>query len=651
MPQLNSVLVANRGEVARRVLRACRARGLATVAVFSDADEASPHVREADTAVRLPGSTPAETYLRGDLLVAAALAAGADAVHPGYGFLAEDPGFARAVLTAGLTWIGPPPAAMEAMASKLRAKALMAAAGVPVLPGRDVTDLDEAALHGAAGEIGYPVLVKASAGGGGRGMRVVPGPDDLLGAVKSAQHEALSAFGDGTVFLERYVERPRHIEVQVVADTHGQVVALFERDCSVQRRHQKVVEEAPSPAVSPELRARLTEAALTATRAVDYAGVGTVEFVLDRGGSFAFLEMNTRLQVEHPVTELVTGLDLVALQLLVAAGEPLPPEVAAATITGHAIEVRLYAEDPVAGFLPTSGTLHRFALPDTVRVEAGVETGSVVSTFYDGLLAKLIAHAPTRDQAARLLADALQRSQIHGVLTNRDLLVRLLRSPEFRRGAVDPSFLERSDLAGLGRPLAEDRACRLHAVAATVAQASTRPGAGHWADKFPPGWRNVPSQLETTSYDGIVVAHAFRRGGLIIEVDGVRWESLRLLAASATEVDLEVDGLRRRYAVHRVGATSYVDSALGSTAMSEDERFVLPGSQLSAGSLQAPMPGTVLTVAVRLGDAVTAGQVLVVLEAMKMEHPVRATAAGQVTELYARVGAQVDAGSVLAVVG
>jgi acetyl/propionyl-CoA carboxylase alpha subunit len=383
--------------------------GIETVAVFSDADADLPHAREADVAVRLPGSTPADTYLRGDLVVAAALRVGADAVHPGYGFLSEDAGFARAVLDAGLVWVGPPPAAIEAMGLQARRQAADGAGGVPCLVGVDATGMTEEQLLAAADDVGYPVLVKASAGGGGRGMRIVRAADELLAAVTGAGREAASAFGDGTVFLERYVEHPRHLEVQVMADQHGQCVALFERDCSVQRRHQKVLEEAPAPGLPDEVRELLLTSAVAAARAVDYVGAGTVEYVLAPDGTLSFLEMNTRLQVEHPVTELVTGLDLVALQLLVADGHPLPPEVLAPTVRGHAIEARLYAEDPVRGFLPQTGTLHRFEVPtgEGVRVDSGVESGSVVGVHYDPMLAKVIAHGATRAQAAGRLAASL----------------------------------------------------------------------------------------------------------------------------------------------------------------------------------------------------------------------------------------------------
>src|SRR4051812_47050692 len=453
---IRKLLVANRGEIAARIIRTARAMDIATVAVFSDPDADAPFVAAADEAVRLPGAAPGETYLRGALVVAAARATGADAVHPGYGFLSENAGFARACAEAGLVFVGPSPEAIEAMGSKTAAKERMAAAGVPVLQGTVVgadDQLDLEALAGAAADIGYPVLVKAAYGGGGRGMRIVQGASGLAEAVAAARREAAAAFGNGTVFLERFVERPRHVEVQIVGDTRGTVVHLFERECSIQRRYQKIIEEAPSPAVSPELRAELGAAAVAAAKAIDYVGAGTVEFVLDRSGRFFFLEVNTRLQVEHPVTELVTGLDLVRVQLQVADGEPLPDEVTGASITGHAVEVRLYAEDVPAGFLPVTGTLHRFAVPALpgVRVDAGVADGSVVGVHYDPMLAKVIAHGPTRDAACRRLARALAEARGHGVTTNRDPLVGILREGEVRRGGIDTGYLERHDPAELSR--------------------------------------------------------------------------------------------------------------------------------------------------------------------------------------------------------
>ena len=456
------LLIANRGEIAARIIRSAHALGLATVAVYSDPDADAPYVTLADEAVRLPGAAPAETYLRGDLIIAAAAATGADAVHPGYGFLSENAAFARACADAGLTFVGPAPETIAAMGDKVAAKAAMAAAGVPVLPGMTVTSDDD--LSAATERVGFPLLVKAAFGGGGRGMRLVASPAELAEAVTSARSEAASAFGDGTVFLERFVTDPRHVEVQILGDTAGTVVHLFERECSIQRRYQKIVEECPSPAVDAGLRAALAAAAVTAGQAIGYTGAGTVEFVLDRDGSFYFLEMNTRLQVEHPVTEEVTGLDLVELQLRIAEGEPLPAQVREARIEGHAIEVRLYAEDVPAGFVPATGTLHRFAIPAApgIRVETGFRDGSVVSPHYDAMLAKVIAHGRTRADAARRLARALDRAEIHGVTTNRGLLVAILREPDFLAGGhrhrlPDPSRPRRPGRArreGHGHPRA-----------------------------------------------------------------------------------------------------------------------------------------------------------------------------------------------------
>jgi acetyl/propionyl-CoA carboxylase alpha subunit len=658
---MKRLLVANRGEIARRIFRTCRAMGIECVAVFSDADADAPFVTEADAAVHLPGSAPADTYLCADLLIAAAQRTGADSVHPGYGFLSEDASFARAVTAAGLTWVGPPAEAIAAMGSKLAAKALMEKAGVPVLAGVDTTGLTPSQLEAAAADIGYPVLVKASAGGGGRGMRVVGVPAALVAAVDSAHREAQSAFGDGTVFLERYVERPRHIEVQLMADAHGQVVALFERDCSVQRRHQKVLEEAPSPAVDEALRTQLCEAAVAAARAVSYTGAGTVEFVVAPDGSPAFLEMNTRLQVEHPVTELVTGLDLVRLQLLVAQGLPLPPEVATARMTGHAVEARLYAEDPTRDYLPATGTLHVFEVQpvEGVRVDSGVESGSVVGPHYDAMLAKVVAHGATRLEASARLAAALAGARLHGLRTNRELLVRVLRSPAWRDGDVDTSFLERHDPAELGRPLTGAHAVRLHAVAAALASAAGRRTTASVQPGLPSGWRNVASDLQRTSYevdggevdgDRVEVGYAFRRDGLVVVVDGERLPAVRLRSATATHVDLDVDGVRRSYEVATHDVMSYVDSSLGASTLVEADRYPEPGSGLAAGSLTAPMPGTVVRVAARAGAHVGAGDVLVVLEAMKMEHAVRAGVDGTVAEVLVEAGAQVEAGAVLVVI-
>ncbi|MDQ1746510.1 MAG: propionyl-CoA carboxylase alpha chain [Frankiaceae bacterium] len=645
MTAIRRLLVANRGEIAVRVFRTARAMGIATVAVYSEPDASSAFVRAADVAVPLGGRTPAESYLRGDAVVEAALRAGADGVHPGYGFLSESAEFATAVVEAGLTWVGPPPAAIAAMGSKVEAKRLMAAAGVPTLPwAESAADADR---------VGFPLLVKASAGGGGRGMRVVRTAAELDDAVAAAAREAGAAFGDATVFLERYVEAPRHVEIQVFADTHGNVVSLFERECSIQRRHQKIVEESPSPAVSAELRARMGEAATAAARAVGYVGAGTVEFVLDSAGEFSFLEMNTRLQVEHPVTELVTGLDLVRLQLLVAQGEPLPAEARAPRLDGHAIEVRLYAEDAEAGFLPSTGTLRGFDVDSSVRLDSGFEAGDGVSPYYDSMLAKVVAYAPTRAEAAAVLARALRRSRLHGVTTNRDLLVRVLEEDEFLAGGTDTAYLDRHDPAKLGRPLLDDGAAALHAAAAALAlQAARRDATPVWG-RLPSGWRNNPSQPQRVSLSRrgaeTVVDYAFSRAGVTLSVDGAALD-IALHECAATHVDATVDGVRRVFAVRITGDNVDVDSDLGASEYVVRPRLPEPDAHVAAGSLTAPMPGAVVRVLVEVGTEVVAGQPLVVLEAMKMEHTVAAPAAGTVSAVGVTAGQQVDAGTVLVVV-
>jgi propionyl-CoA carboxylase alpha chain len=646
---ITNLLVANRGEIARRVFRTCRSLGVSTVAVHSDADAAALHVREADAAVPLPGTAPADTYLRADLLVAAAREAGADAVHPGYGFLSENAAFARAVLDAGLTWVGPPADAIDAMGAKIEAKRLMAAAGVPVL-----SELDPAAIT----EADLPMLVKASAGGGGRGMRVVRTLDELQSQVDGARAEAESAFGDGTVFCEPYLATGRHIEVQVLCDTHGTVWAVGERECSIQRRHQKVVEETPSPLVerTTGMRDELFAAARDAAKAIGYVGAGTVEFLADEDGRFYFLEMNTRLQVEHPVTECVTGLDLVALQLAVAEGRPLPP--GPPEPRGHAIEVRLYAEDPAAGWRPASGRLHRFEVPGVaaeftplesgIRLDSGVHGGDVVSPHYDPMLAKVVSVAPTRDVAARALAAALRRSRIHGVTTNRDLLVRVLTHPAFLAGETDTAFFDRHGLPALAAPLADEETVRLSALAAALARAAANRADARVLGRVPSGWRNVVAAPQAKRFRHGDAEHEVRyrltRDGL----DGP--DGVGLVSSTPDEVVLEVGGLRRRFAVAAYPGLSCVDSPLGSVALVPVERFADPADQVAAGSLLAPMPGTVVRVAVAAGEKVTAGQPLLWLEAMKMQHRIDAPADGVVAELGVSAGDQVEVGRVLAVV-
>ena len=565
------LLVANRGEIARRVLRAARGMGIATVAVFSDPDRDALFVAEADEAVPLGGVTPAESYLRVDAVLEAAERTGADAVHPGYGFLAEHPELAAGCRKRGITFVGPPPEVLAVLGDKVEAKRVMAAAGVPVLPGAEVTGLDGGELAAAAERVGLPVMVKATFGGGGIGMRAVREPAELQAAVDAARRQAGAAFGDDAVFLERFLQAPRHVEVQVLADAHGRVVHLFERECSVQRRHQKLVEEAPSLAVNADLRRRLGDAAVAAAEAVGYVGAGTVEFLLEPGGSFFFLEVNPRIQVEHPVTEAVTGLDLVRLQLLVATGEPLPDEAVRATLRGHAVEARLYAEDPVRGFLPQAGTLHRFRVEGPgVRVDAGVGDGSVVGVHYDPLLAKVIAHAPSRAEAAGLLAAALDGARLHGVTTNRDLLVGVLRHPAFLAGDVDTAFLERHPPAELAARPRDPQAGRLHATAAALAAQAARRAAAPVQTTIPSGWRNNPSQLQRVEVDGeegvLAVGYRFGRGGALeaLEVDGEPLPGARLWAARPAGpdgwlVDLEAGGVRRRFEVHRVGDVHYLE--------------------------------------------------------------------------------------------
>ncbi|HEY3830820.1 MAG TPA: biotin carboxylase N-terminal domain-containing protein [Acidimicrobiia bacterium] len=650
---ITKLLIANRAEIACRIIRTAREMLIPTVAVYSDADAGARHVRLADESVRLPGNTAADTYLRVDALLDAARRTGADAVHPGYGFLSEHAEFARECLDAGLTFVGPPPDAIAAMGNKVEAKARMTAAGVPVLPGVTLDDgTGDDALDAAGEQVGYPVLVKAAFGGGGRGMRVVAEPAALADAVESARREAAAAFGDGLVFLERYVTNPRHIEMQVFADTHGNTVHLFERECSIQRRHQKVIEEAPSVAVDEALRARLGDAAVAAARAIGYVGAGTVEFVMAPNGEFFFLEVNTRLQVEHPVTEMITGLDLVRLQLEVAGGAPLPPEALAPERHGHAVEARLVAEDVPTGFLPTSGRYRALETGEgnvggvQVRVDTGYESGDSVSTFYDALLAKVIAWAPTRDVAASALAHTLRRARLHGPRTNRDLLVRTLEHPEFVAGAIDTAFYERHDPSELGRPLADSELVDRLAIAAALARATS----ARTALAVPYGWRNTAPGWVTTTFTG----DADRSVSVRQARDGT-WHARVGDDGSLHDVALEperlqIDGVTMHVSVDRLVGETWVDSEHGNAHLVDVSRFPPPESSSDAGSLHSPLPGTVVRVDVAVGDTVHAGAPLVVLEAMKMEHTIRAPHDGVVSELDVAVGTQVETGAVLVVV-
>jgi len=588
---IQKLLVANRGEIARRIFRTARRLGIRTVAVYSE--PGAPFVREADEAVRI------ESYLRGEEIVAAAARTGADAVHPGYGFLSEDAGFARRCVDAGLMWVGPPPEVVELAGSKLRARELAREHGIPVL--------DDA---------GFPALVKASAGGGGRGMRIVHSEEELAAARESAAREAESAFGDGTLYVERFVPNARHVEVQILADADGNVMHLYGRDCTVQRRWQKVIEEGP---FTDE---RVLAAAVRLAEAMRYVNAGTVEFLLGPDGEFFFLEVNARLQVEHPVTEEVTGLDLVELQLRVAEGARLE---LAPQLDGHAIEARLYAE--------SAGTVTRFDI-DGVRVESGVDVGSAVGTSFDPMVAKLIAHAPTREQAIRSLAGALRRARIHGIETNRELLLAALEHPDFAADRIDTQWFERLELAPRTYPL--------HALAAALAGAAAR----RVGQTLPSGWRNNPSQLQRTTFDGYDVGYRLQDG--VFEVNGEPVDA-RLVALTPTRVELELDGVLRGYDVEIVGARVYVDGADGSTSFEELDRYPTAAAETAGGSLVSPMPGSVVRVAVAAGEEVEPGQPLVVLEAMKMEHTVAAPHAGRVAEVRVAEGEQVGGGHVLVV--
>ncbi|WP_409436628.1 acetyl/propionyl/methylcrotonyl-CoA carboxylase subunit alpha [Mycobacterium sp. SMC-14] len=646
---ISTVLVANRGEIARRVFATCRRLGLGTVAVYTDPDAGMPHVAEADAKVRLPETT---SYLSAEAIIAAARAAGADTIHPGYGFLSENADFAAAVQDAGLTWIGPPVAAVTSMGSKIESKKMMAAAGVPVLEELDPETVTADQL---------PVLVKASAGGGGRGMRVVTELSALAGEVEAAQREAASAFGDPTVFCERYLPTGHHIEVQVMADQHGTVWAVGERECSIQRRHQKVIEEAPSPLVerTPGMRAKLFEAARLAASAIGYTGAGTVEFLADSRGEFYFLEMNTRLQVEHPVTEETTGVDLVELQIAVADGTRLDAEPPVAQ--GHSIEVRLYAEDPAHGWQPQAGPVYALEIPGVatqfetlsrrtgVRLDSGIVGGSTVSIHYDPMLAKVISYAPTRRQAATVLAGALARTRLHGLRTNRDLLVNVLRHPAFLDGATDTAFFDTHGLAELSAPLADAATVQASAIAAALADAAHNRATAQAFGSIPGGWRNLASGFQSKAYlDDAGTEHRieyrFTRTGLI-----VNGAEVTLISSTPDEVVLaDPAGVARTFTVARYGSDVYVDSPGGGIHLVALPRFGDPESAVAQGSLLAPMPGNVIRLGAAVGDQVSAGQPLIWLEAMKMEHTISAPSDGVLTQLDVKPGDQVEVGAVLA---
>ncbi|KNZ31656.1 MAG: hypothetical protein AD742_16950 [Methylibium sp. NZG] len=685
MSAFDSVLVANRGEIVVRVARTAHQMGLHTVAVASDADRAAPHGASCDRVMPIGGERPADSYLRTDKLLAAAQASGAQAIHPGYGFLSENAAFAQAVIDAGFTWIGPPPEAMRAMGDKARARQRMAASGVPVLPGYDGEDQSRETLRREAHAIGWPLMVKATAGGGGRGMRLVTQPEQLDAALDSAQTEAQSAFGEPRLLLERALLAPRHVEIQVFADKHGNVVHLGERDCSVQRRHQKIVEEAPSPAVSPELRRRMGEAAVTVARAVGYVGAGTVEFLLDASGAFWFMEMNTRLQVEHPLTEALIGIDLVEWQLRVAMGEPLPlgqdELLHRYERGGHAIEVRLCAEDPARDFLPQSGTVQRWQAPATVRCDHALASGCAVSPFYDSMLGKLIAHAPTRGAAIRQLAHALDHTVCLGLSTNRRFLSRVLRHPAFASDAVTTAFI--ANHFGDNTLRTEPAPSWLEALAATAAASLP-------AYSLPALWQGWTSSGSVGTDARIELDGAARRWRIAGRGDEL---TATFTAGAGTATDLATDlaagratrtpGTEAQNSVtHRIQSLAWHDRPTGHGTGLEvraivdgrpvtaqvhrqgprwwwlcdgvelellDLRLASAGNatQANALALRAPMHGRVTQVLAEAGATVEAGALLLVMEAMKMEHRIHAPHAGTVKSLLARAGEQVAARQLL----
>ena len=664
----NKILIANRGEIACRVAATARRLGVKTVAVYSDADAQAKHVAVCDEAVHIGGSAPKDSYLRWERIIDAAQATGAQAIHPGYGFLSENEDFAQACAAAGLVFIGPPASAIKDMGLKAESKQLMERAGVPLVPGYHGADQDPALLQREADRIGYPVLIKASAGGGGKGMRAVDKSEDFAAALESCKREAINSFGDDAVLVEKYVQRPRHIEIQVFGDTHGNCVYLFERDCSVQRRHQKVLEEAPAPGMTPALRAQMGEAAVAAAKAVNYVGAGTVEFIVEQPGGyerpeqmkFYFMEMNTRLQVEHPVTEAITGLDLVEWQLRVASGEPLPLKQEELRITGHAIEARICAENPDNNFLPATGSLNVYALPEcvtfkrgAVRVDSGVRQGDAISPFYDSMVAKLIVHGDTREQALARLDEALAETHIVGLSTNVQFLRRVARTESFAKAQLDTALIPREQAVlfhqePVGLPLA---------AAAAVAQTLSHERASEGVDPFSrrDGFHTHGVVQRRFEFDfGGEHAKAwltYERGGslhLAVGEGDTAVAGPLVFSARGDGIELQFAGQRTRAAVYAQGEVDHVFTPLGATQITAIDLLAHSGeSAAEGGRLTAPMPGKVVSFAVKAGDAVTKGQPLAVMEAMKMEHTIAAPADGVVQELLYAPGDQVTEGAEL----
>lgn len=617
MPAFNKILIANRGEIACRIQRTAQALGYRTVAVYSDADADALHVQMADEAVPIGPAPVQQSYLNTAAILAAARITGADAIHPGYGFLSENPDFARACLAAGLTFIGPSAEAIELMGSKRRSKLAMLDAGVPCIAGYQGSAQDDATLQREAERVGYPLMIKASAGGGGRGMRLVHSAETLLENLHTARSEASNAFGSDELILEQALIEPRHVEIQLFGDSHGHLIYLGERDCSIQRRHQKVIEEAPCPVMTPDLRHAMGEAALKAGRAVNYVGAGTVEFLLDRNGRFYFLEMNTRLQVEHPVTELITGLDLVDWQLQIAAGQPLPLTQQQVSLTGHAIEVRLYAEDPTQGFLPQTGEVLRWTPAAGVRIDHGVSEGQRISPFYDPMLGKIIAHGATREEARRKLLRAVEDTLLLGVTTNQRLLVALLRHPDFIGGDFSTGFIA-EHFNDIARPPVS--AEQLALAAALFYQ--------HSAERHPPGlagWRNNVGVPGTYRLEVNHELHSVSVAPLALTSDG-------------RHVSAVLNGIRRRIAYHLDGDQLWLP---GLSVTNRTQQVARRQADARSGTVKAPMDGAIVDVRVCAGDSVSKGQLLLVLEAMKMEHPLLAGIDGVIKDVQVIAGDQV----------
>jgi propionyl-CoA carboxylase alpha chain len=649
----HKILIANRGEIAARIMRTCRAMGIGTAAIYSDPDRNAPFVRAADEAVYIGPPVTAGSFLAIEKIVDAARRVGADAVHPGYGFLAENADFAQACADAAMTFIGPSPDCIRRMGSKIEAKQIAIAAGVPVIPGFSAAGLSDGQIETQARAAGFPLLIKASAGGGGKGMRIVHDAATLTTALAAARREAKSAFGDDTLLIERYVPSPRHIEIQILGDTHGNVLQCFERECSIQRRYQKIIEEAPSPAVDADLRSRMGAAAVAIARAIDYHNAGTVEFIVDAQGAFYFLEVNTRLQVEHPVTEEITGLDLVRLQILVAQGAPLPVRQDDLRIDGHAIECRIYAEDPANDFLPSTGTLVCWEEMTTtgLRYESGVETGSEVTIYYDPMLAKVIAHAASRTEAAQRLNQALGAMRVHGVRTNIPLLREILRHPEFLAGNLSTHFIGDHLTLDRAPSPAQLEADRVHAVAVALWLQEQHRAQAPVLRGLPSGWRNNPGQMQTIAFASgdttIEVRYRIHSPRDIdVHIDGVAHKA-SLLSCTAGHLAFAFDDVRRTCRLMSRDDVHHVHSTLGTSELHEVPRFPPPARTEVRGGCHAPMPGKILAVRVAPGQCVAKGETLVILEAMKMEHEVTAPHDGVVRDVLVEVGQQVDAGAVL----